>query len=93
MPLQPAGYDYFMTRECSTCRRIAGTPASGQVAPDLPHLASRKSIAAGTFPMTRGHLYAWVADPQGAKPGNNMPYIGLEPQELHGLVAYLESLK
>ena len=92
-PLQRAGYDYFMTRECSTCHRIAGTPANGQVAPDLTHLASRRSIAAGTFPMTRGHLYAWVADPQGAKPGNNMPYIGLESQELHSVVAYLEALK
>jgi cytochrome c oxidase subunit 2 len=92
-PLQRAGYAYFMKRECSACHMIAGTPASGQVAPDLTHLASRKSIAAGTLPMTRGHLYAWVADPQGAKPGNNMPYIGLEANELHAVVAYLESLK
>ena len=92
-PLQRAGYDYFMRRECSTCHMIAGTPASGQVAPDLTHLASRRSIAAGTLPMSRGHLYAWVADPQGPKPGNNMPYIGLEANELHALVAYLESLK
>jgi cytochrome c oxidase subunit 2 len=92
-PLQRAGYDYFMTRECSACHMIAGTPASGQVAPDLTHLASRKSIAAGTLPMTRGHLYAWIADPQGPKPGNNMPYVGLEADELHAVVAYLESLK
>ena len=82
-----------MTRECSTRHRSAGTPANGQVAPDLTHLASRTSMAAGTFPTTRGHLYAWVADPQRAKPGNNMPYIGLEPQELHSVVAYLETLK
>jgi cytochrome c oxidase subunit 2 len=92
-PLARAGYDYFMTRECSTCHSITGTKASAQVAPDLTHLASRKTIAAGTLPMTRGHLYAWVADPQGPKPGNNMPYIGLEPQELHSVVAYLETLK
>ncbi|HEX8669055.1 MAG TPA: c-type cytochrome [Allosphingosinicella sp.] len=92
-PLAKAGYDYFMNRECSTCHNITGTPATGQVAPDLTHVASRKSIAAGTLPMTRGHLYAWVADPQGAKPGTNMPYIGLEAQELHQVVAYLETLK
>jgi cytochrome c oxidase subunit 2 len=92
-PLQQAGYDYIMKRECSACHMIAGTPASGQVAPDLTHMASRRSIAAGTLPMTRGHLYAWVADPQGPKPGNAMPYIGLEPDELHAVVAYLESLK
>jgi cytochrome c oxidase subunit 2 len=92
-PLAKAGYDYFMNRECSTCHNITGTPATGQVAPDLTHVASRKSIAAGTLPMTRGHLYAWVADPQGAKPGTTMPYVGLEAQELHQVVAYLETLK
>ena len=38
-------------------------------------------------------LYGWVADPQSQKPGNKMPTIGLEPNELHALVAYLETLK
>jgi cytochrome c oxidase subunit II len=90
---EQAGFAYFMTRECATCHQIVGTPAAGQVAPDLTHLASRKSIAAGTLPMGRGQLYAWIADPQRVKPGNHMPYIGLEPAELHALVAYLESLK
>jgi cytochrome c oxidase subunit 2 len=92
-PLQQAGFAYVTTRECASCHNIAGTPASGQIAPDLTHLASRRSIAAGTFPMTRGHLYAWIADPQTAKPGNNMPYVGLSPEELHAVVAYLETLQ
>ena len=34
-----------------------------------------------------------VADPQTAKPGNNMPYVGLSPEELHAVVAYLETLR
>jgi cytochrome c oxidase subunit 2 len=92
-PLQQAGMQYVTTRECSVCHAITGTPANGSVGPDLTHVASRRSIAAGTFPMSRGHLYAWIADPQGAKPGTNMPYIGLAPQDLHAVVAYLESLK
>lgn len=92
-PLEKAGYAYVTTRECSTCHNITGTPASGQVAPDLTHFASRLSIGAGTFPMNRGHLYAWLADPQRAKPGNKMPVIGLEPAELHAVATYLESLK
>jgi cytochrome c oxidase subunit II len=92
-PLQLAGFNYLTTRECASCHSIAGTPASGQIAPDLTHVASRRSIGAGTFPMSRGHLYAWIADPQTAKPGNNMPYIGLEPNELHAIVAYLETLR
>ena len=92
-PLALAGYNYVTTRECASCHNIAGTPASGQVAPDLTHFAGRRSIAAGTFPMSRGHLYAWLADPQSAKPGNNMPYVGLEPEELHAIAAYLETLR
>jgi cytochrome c oxidase subunit II len=92
-PLAQAGYRLVMSQQCASCHKIAGTPASARFGPDLTHLASRRSIAAGTFPMTRGHLYAWVADPQGAKPGNNMPYIGLGADQLHAVLAYLEGLK
>jgi cytochrome c oxidase subunit 2 len=92
-PLQVAGYRYVTTRECSSCHNISGTPANGQVAPDLTHFASRRSIAAGTLPMSTGNLYGWVADPQSQKPGNKMPTIGLSPTELHSIVAYLETLK
>jgi cytochrome c oxidase subunit 2 len=91
--LQLAGYRYFNTRECADCHNISGTPATGQVAPDLTHFASRRSIAAGALPMNKGNLYGWVADPQSQKPGNKMPTIGLEPNELHAVVAYLETLK
>ena len=61
--------------------------------PDLTHFASRRSIAAGMMPMSEGNLYGWVADPQSIKPGTKMPTIGLEPDELHAVVAYLETLK
>ena len=81
------------TRECSVCHNIAGTPASAKVAPDLTHFASRRSIAAGTLPMNRGNLYGWVADPQSQKPGNHMPTVGLAPDDLHAVVAYLQRLK
>jgi cytochrome c oxidase subunit II len=92
-PLQRAGYNYFTTRECGSCHNISGTPATGQVAPDLTHFASRRSIAAGALPMNTGNLYGWVADPQSQKPGNRMPTVGLKADDLHALVAYLETLK
>jgi cytochrome c oxidase subunit II len=91
--LELAGYKYVTTRECSSCHNIVGTPATGQVAPDLTHFASRRSIAAGMLPMNTGNLYGWVADPQSQKPGNKMPTVGLSPDELHAIVAYLERLK
>ena len=92
-PLAQAGYDFVTSRNCSACHAIAGTPANGTVGPDLTHFASRRTIAAGTMPMSEGNLYGWVADPQSLKPGNHMPTIGLEPDQLHSVVAYLETLK
>jgi cytochrome c oxidase subunit 2 len=92
-PLALAGYRYVTQRQCATCHTIAGTPAGGSVGPDLTHLASRRSIAAGTLPMAEGNLYGWIADPQSLKPGTKMPTMGLEPDELHAVVAYLETLK
>ena len=92
-PLTLAGYKYVTSGPCSACHAIGGTPASAQVAPDLTHLASRKSLAAGTLPMGKGNLYGWVEDPQSLKPGSKMPTIGLEPDQLHAVVAYLETLK
>jgi cytochrome c oxidase subunit 2 len=88
-----AGYKYVTSGPCSSCHAIAGTPANGTVGPDLTHLASRRSIAAGVMPMSEGNLYGWVEDPQSLKPGAKMPTIGLEPNQLHSVVAYLETLK
>ena len=92
-PLQLAGYNYVTRGPCSSCHNIGGTPASGTVAPDLTHLASRKSLAAGTLPMSEGNLYGWVEDAQSLKPGVRMPTVAMEPDKLHAVVAYLETLK
>jgi cytochrome c oxidase subunit II len=92
-PLAQAGYQYVTRGQCSACHNIAGTPASGGVGPDLTHLASRRSLAAGALPMSKGNLYGWIEDPQSIKPGSKMPTIGLEPKDLHAVVAYLETLK
>ena len=88
-----AGHDFFMTHACSSCHAIAGTPANGSTGPDLTHVASRKTIAAGTLPMSRGNLMGWIANPQGVKPGARMPAVGMTPDELHAVASYLETLK
>lgn len=88
-----AGYAIFQTRQCASCHAVSGTPASGQVAPDLSHVASRRTIAAGTLPINHANLAAWIKDPQGPKPGNNMPKVPLAPAELEAVTAYLETLK
>jgi len=90
---QRRGHDIFMASRCSGCHTVAGTSAHGQVAPDLTHVASRRTVGAGTLPNTRDHLADWVRDPQASKPGNQMPANPLAAEELAALLAYLETLK
>ena len=92
-PSQQFGQQIFTTRACGMCHAIAGTDASGQVAPDLTHLASRKSLAAGALPYSRANLAAWIRNPQAIKPGSNMPAVPLEPAEMTAMVDYLDSLR
>jgi cytochrome c oxidase subunit 2 len=87
------GQEVFLGSTCAMCHAISGTPAGSRVGPDLTHLASRKTIAAGTLPNTRGNLAGWIVNPQSIKPGTRMPANQLEPADLQALLAYLETLK
>ena len=75
------------------CHAVRGTPARGDLGPDLTHLASRLTLAAGTLPNTAGHRYGWIADPQAIKPGSRMPAVPMSPADLHGVVRYLGTLE
>ena len=88
-----AGQHVFLTSPCMNCHTIRGTDASGKLAPDLTHLASRSTIAAGTLPNTRGALAGWILDPQTIKPGNHMPGNNISPPDLQALLTYLQSLR
>jgi cytochrome c oxidase subunit 2 len=90
---QQRGQQVFLSSPCIMCHTVRGTDARGIVAPDLTHLASRKTIAAGTLPLTRGHLGGWITNSQEIKPGNRMPPVPLSPVDLQALLSYLESLK
>ncbi len=83
----------FMSRGCAVCHTVRGTSARGTTGPDLSHFGQRRTIAAATIPNTRGHLGGWIADPQGIKPGNFMPAVALDGDELRSLLSYLHSLR
>lgn len=87
------GHDVFMRGSCVMCHAIRGTPAGSNVGPDLTHLASRRTIASGVLPNTRGHLAGWIADPRRIKPGTLMPPNDLPPRDLNALLDYLRSLR
>jgi cytochrome c oxidase subunit 2 len=95
-PSEPSalrGQELFVGTSCALCHTVSGTRASGSIGPDLSHLASRRSLAAGTLPNTRGHLAGWLLDPQRLKPGVRMPSNVFAPDDLNALLAYLEGLK
>jgi cytochrome c oxidase subunit 2 len=87
------GQQVLLGSACVYCHTIDGTTASGKIGPDLTHLASRRSLAAGLIPNSPGYLAGWILDPQHVKPGNKMPATDLSGSELQALLAYLESLK
>jgi cytochrome c oxidase subunit 2 len=92
-PEEHAGRAVFEARSCALCHAVRGTDAGASAGPDLTHVGSRLTLAAGTLPNTPGHLGGWVVDPQGIKPGTRMPPNDLSPHELRSLLAYLRSLK
>lgn len=77
---------------CGACHVVRGTAANGRAGPDLTHIASRRSIAAGTLPMARGNLQGWIAQPQAVKPGTSMPTVPLTPANANAVARYLASL-
>jgi cytochrome c oxidase subunit 2 len=87
-----AGRRIFETEACMNCHVIAGTAAKGTFGPDLTHLMSRATIAAGATANTPEHLRAWIQNPNTFKPGALMPAMQLSDQEVNELVAYLSTL-
>lgn len=87
------GLQVFLTSGCPACHTISGLQAAGKIGPDLTHLASRRTIAAGMLENTRGSLAGWIVDPQGVKPGNYMPPIEMSSQDIQVLLDFLMTLE
>lgn len=87
------GMAAFNQLGCIACHSIDGTPAQGKVGPNLTHLGSRTTIAAGSLDMNEVNLRAWITNPQAIKPGVSMPTLAMTPEQVNALLAMLESLK
>lgn len=77
-PLALRGKQLFKTKQCVGCHQIRPA-AGGNLAPDLTHLASRTTIAAGELENTPENLAAWLDHPGEIKPGNMMQAAFLHP--------------
>jgi cytochrome c oxidase subunit 2 len=87
------GQHIFETTACINCHAVAGTVADGRFGPDLSHLMSRDTIAAGAAPNTAENLRLWIRNPDSIKPGSRMPAMELSDRELDAVTAYLTTLR
>lgn len=78
---------------CGACHDIPGVPrANGDVGPPLTNFA-RRGFIAGLLPNTPDNLTRWIEDPQGVKPGVDMPNMGVSDSDARDIAAYLYTLK
>ena len=87
------GRQVFQRTACVNCHAIAGTNGTGRFGPDLTHLMSRHTIAAGAAENTPENLRLWIQKPDSIKPGSLMPAMKLSDTDLDALVRYLETLQ
>jgi cytochrome c oxidase subunit 2 len=104
------GRQLYSRSACIGCHMIRGNPSSvGVVGPDLTHVGSRYTLAAGLYPNDARHLALWIKNSVKMKPGSLMGVLGkgewnpmtkspvdaggLTDQEIADVVAYLQSLK
>jgi cytochrome c oxidase subunit II len=87
------GQNIFESTACINCHAVAGTAAKGRFGPDLTHLMSRDTIAAGVAANTEENLRSWIRNPDAIKPGSRMPAMQLNEAELDAVTAYLETLR
>lgn len=89
-----AGLAVFTSAGCGACHAVRGTGNAGTTGPDLTHLASRRTMAAGILPLDRETLAAWIRDPDAMKPGALMPaYPDLKDDAMQPLLDFLTGLK
>jgi cytochrome c oxidase subunit II len=87
------GRQLFETTTCINCHAVSGSVANGRFGPDLTHLMTRDTIAAGAALNTPNNLRLWIRNPEAIKPGSLMPAMELNDPDLDALTAYLETLR
>ena len=92
-PNAKLGQADFEHQACFACHTISGTVAFGRMGPNLTHLMSRETLAAGIIANNPQNLKAWIANPDTFKPGSLMPALHLSDRENAEITAYLLTLK
>jgi cytochrome c oxidase subunit 2 len=73
------GKQIFTNGACIGCHTIGGNPsAMGVLGPNLTHIGSRTTIAAGRYPNAAAFLALWIKNARVMKPEALMPTLGLD---------------
>lgn len=91
-PSVAEGREVFLHSACVNCHTVSGTMANGRFGPDLTHLASRDTIAAGAVENNADNMKKWIDAPASLKPGALMPPMHLNEHDLNAVTAYMMSL-
>ena len=91
-PAAAAGRAVFERNACINCHAVRGTVANGRFGPDLTHLMTRDTIAAGALKNTEQNLAKWIKDPDAYKPGCLMPAMKLSDADVNSIASYLVTL-
>ena len=92
--LQQAGQQAFLANGCGACHQVRGTEADGAVGPDLTHVGSRLTLAAGTLPADVEAFKRWIGHSSAIKPDVKMPAFGMLPEaQLTAMAHYLKGLE
>ncbi|HET8569297.1 MAG TPA: cytochrome c oxidase subunit II [Candidatus Limnocylindria bacterium] len=87
-PATKQGAELFKQRACFGCHFIRGV-GGGRVGPELTTLARKDNIAGVLRPVNVENLVRWIDDPPAAKPGTQMPKLGLPPEEVQAIAQFL----
>ena len=75
---------------CDGCHAVRGHFAGSPIGPDLTRMGTRRSLAAGTLPMTQAATSGFIRDPALTKPGALMPsFRDMPPQDADAIAAWL----
>ncbi len=93
-PTASPGARLFASYGCSGCHSVRGVGPVARIGPDLTHVGSRATLAAGVLPMTHANIAGFVRDPGKTKPGVRMPaFPQMSSAEADQIASYLQGLK
>jgi cytochrome c oxidase subunit 2 len=92
--IESPGRQLFEDYGCSGCHAIRGHVEGSAIGPDLTHFGSRRSLGAGTLPMTIAAVSRFIRNPTSVKPGVLMPgFKDMPEKDADAISHYLMELR